>query len=171
MWAGFEDFHERSFLDYTTDVCIERISHSDYSWFKGYKWCHVTCPGCEEICGFQFSRDENPLFGAAVSRSGSGRRDGTRRGVSTKPSRYAYRLDSATTDEGMTDTIVTHFLHGDTAFNIVYDERDELAEWARLKIDYFPPARRRRRCMPRADDDSDDYGDDDGDDDSDDDSR
>ena len=143
LWAGYEDFHERSFLDYTTDVCIENgISHSDYSWFKGYKWCHVTCPGCEEICGFEFSRDENPLFGASRSplREWPTRRHAPR---SLNKAFYVFVAIApywgATTDEGMTDTIVTHFLHGDTAFNIVYDERDgALAEWARLKIDYFP---------------------------------
>ena len=137
--------------------------------------------GSLELCGFEFSRDENPLFGASRSplREWPTRRHAPR---SLNKAFYVFVAIApywgATTDEGMTDTIVTHFLHGDTAFNIVYDERDgALAEWARLKIDYFPSDAAAAddgadEAAAAAADDSDDYGDDDSDcdDDSDDDS-
>ena len=160
VWARYEDFLGRSSLDYTTDVYVENdVSHGDYSWFKGYKWCPVTCPRCECSCGFRFSRDDNPVA------SPSPLREWPRRHAPRSLDKVAFYVFfyiapywGAATGAGMTDVMVTHFLHGDTASNIIFDECDgDFAE--QLRIQYFHP------CVDYGSDDDD--GDDDGDDDSD----
>ena len=166
VWARYEDFLGRSSLDYTTNVYVENdVSYGDYSWFKGYKWCPVTCPRCECSCGFRFSRDDNPLSGA----SRSPLREWPRRHAPRSLDRVAFYVFfyiapywGAATGEGMTDAIVPHFLHGDTEGNIIFDECDgDFAE--KLRIRWFHP------CVNfESDDDDDDDDEDDESDDSDD---
>jgi hypothetical protein len=47
-------------LDRTTDVILATQEPSpEFSWFEGYAWLPIACPGCGEQCGFEFS----PHFG------------------------------------------------------------------------------------------------------------